>query len=136
MNITLLSLAFASISLNLDPSSINIIGSVMDENGMNLTKFDETYYVKKDNVLVEFNEIRNIMENGNPSSQIRIDLYSIAQFSSALLNIQDRVFDDPNNSDGRYGNIYISSHVYNGLSIRYLFERIDELENKINSVGQ
>ena len=135
--------AFQSISVDLDTSSVEVIGKLMEKQGIKIVNLEGVYYLKEDSALIEFNEITNIAEGTSSSVPRRSKLPQIANTIFVVYNIQNG---DLNKACNHFGKgscssckddgITISANICKGLTIRYLFEKVKMLESEIASLKE
>lgn len=136
-NILLLCSAFNSIGFSLDDASYSIINNIFVHNHIEIKKLENTYFYKTNGVLIEFNAFVKYV-NGQPFPGAS-NLKSIFHYIEMLINIHNGDFGTSKLVNKNYQEEYdkyisVAGSGMQDLSIRYLFEKIKFLEDKIKSL--
>ena len=128
--------AFRTISINLDMASVKVIYRAMEKCGINLVNFEGAYYFKEESTLTEFSAIAS---GHTPKSKA---LQRIITPIFILQNIQNGILNKPcchhsrglcsycRDDDG----LHITTHICQGLSTHYLFEKLKMLEEEVTKL--
>lgn len=141
-NILLICSAFNSIGFSMDEASCSIINNIFEHNNIEIKKLENTYFYKMNDILIEFNVfLKYVNGNGNPLPSVG-QLNNIFRYIEMLIIIHSGDFGATklvNMHNKRYQEHYdkyisVSGKMMQDLSIRYLFEKIKFLEDKIKSL--